>query len=71
MAKFSIYYGKAKPMVAVGENQCRLLAFAEKYQCWHSYNPKCRATVRAITRLHEKGYLFVNFETQDFKIKYP
>lgn len=27
---------KLMPMVAVGKNQCKLLAFAEKYQGWHT-----------------------------------
>lgn len=69
--KYAIYYGKEKPMVAIGKNQCNLLMFAEKYKGLHYYKPKCRATRLAIKRLSDKGYLQVDFVNNSFKFKYP
>lgn len=66
--KLSIWYGKAKPMVAIGKNQCNLLAFAEKYPCWHTFKND-RATIDAIRGLEKKGYIEVY--NGMFKIKYP
>lgn len=64
--KLTIYYGGNKPMIAIGKNQCNLLAFAEKYRTWHSFKND-KATIHAINRLHEKGYIEV---IQDqFRIK--
>lgn len=56
--KLTIYHGHATPLVAVGANQCRLLDFAFKYPGWHSFK-RDRATLRALSRLSDKGYLQV------------
>lgn len=70
MTKLTIYYGAVKPMVAVGRNQCRLLAFAERHHGWHSVNERCRASKRAVKALEQKGYLRTN-EHGQFAINYP
>jgi hypothetical protein len=33
------------------------LAFFVKCEGWHSFNPKCRATVRAVRSLAKRGFL--------------
>ena len=68
MTTFKVYYGAAKPMVAVGKHQCRLLEFAEKYKGWHTFAP-CPATVRAIKALEAKGYIECNGD--QFRFTYP
>ena len=52
--KLTVYLGRKKPLVAVGKNQCRLLAFAEKHRGWHSFNQKCRTTRAAIAGLKRR-----------------
>ena len=56
--KLTIYYGGAKPMIAIGKNQYNLLDFAFKYPQWHSFKND-KATIHAINRLHTKGYIEV------------
>lgn len=68
MPKFTIYYGSAIPMKAVGKHQCRLLEFAEKYRGWHTY-AQDRTTKRAVEDLHRKGYLEVIGD--QFRFCYP
>ncbi len=57
--KLVIHHGRATPMVAIGANQCKLLDFAFRYPGWHSYMRRDRATLRALSRLEEKGYVQV------------
>ena len=68
MSTFTIYYGAAKPMVARGVNQCRLLQFAEKFRGWHTFRNDV-ATKRAVMALHAKGYLQVSGD--QFRFTYP
>lgn len=68
MATFTIFYGAAKPIRAVGVNQCRLLGFAEKYKGWHTMASD-RATRRAIRALQSKGCLEVAGD--QFRFQYP
>lgn len=70
MAIFEIHHGAAKPMKAIGVNQCKVLLFAEKYKGWHSFRND-RATRAAVERLHAKGYLDINVQTNQFKFTYP
>lgn len=65
--KLTIYHGHEKPMTAVGKNQCNLLAFAEKYRGWHSFNNKDRATKKAIKALSDKGFIEVIADQFKFK----
>ena len=61
MASMKVYCGREKPLRAVGEHQCYLLGFAVRY-CWgrwHTFNTKCRATVRAVKGLERRGCLVV------------
>lgn len=69
MATLTIYYGKEKPLKAIGKHQVKLLDFAYRFQCWHSYS-KDRTTLRAINALLKKGYLELN-QYEQFKFKYP
>ena len=69
MATFTIYHGAEKPMRAVGEHQCNLLAFAEPRGEWHCHADD-RATKRAVSALVRKGYLEYN-EYGQFRFKYP
>lgn len=66
--KLTIYYGGSKPIVAVGKNQCNLLAFAEKYKQWHSFTQD-RATKRAVSALAKKGALEISGD--QFRFTYP
>ena len=66
--KLEIYYGAVKPIKAIGRNQCRLLSFAEKYRCWHSFKND-KATKRAIESLKRKDCLEVIGD--QFRFKYP
>jgi hypothetical protein len=66
--KLIIYHGKTTPIKAVGVNQCRLLAFAYKYPGWHTFKND-RATVNAVSRLAQKGYLMLSID--QFKFIYP
>ena len=68
MTTFTIFYGKAQPIKAVGRHQCRLLAFAEKYRGWHSYASD-RDTKRAVSALLKKDCLEVIGD--QFRFKYP
>ena len=68
--KYTIWHGKAKPIVAIGVNQVKLLRFAEKFQGWHSFKND-RATMQAIAGLERKGCLEVDEINQMFKFKYP
>lgn len=54
-----IYCGYAVPYTAVGEHQCRLLGFAERYRGWHSFKND-RTTRRAIEGLARRGSIEVN-----------
>ena len=38
----------------------RTLAFYSACEGWHSYNVKCRCTVRAVRSLEKRGYLETN-----------
>jgi len=69
MATFTIYHGAEKPMKAIGEHQCNLLAFAEKHRGWHNH-ANDRATLRALNALVRKGYLEYNQYNQ-FRFTYP
>lgn len=69
MASFTIYYGADKPLTAVGENQTRLLRFAERYPGWHSFS-KDRATVRAVQGLEKRGSLRVDWAMGMFRLPY-
>lgn len=69
MTTFTIYYGAAKPIKAVGKNQCHLLEFAEKYPGWHSY-AKDRATLKALEGLKRKKCIETNQHGQ-FRFVYP
>ena len=69
MATFKIYHGAAKPIVARGVNQCRLLGFAEQHRGWHSISSD-RATRRALAALVSRGCLETN-EHGQFRFKYP
>ena len=68
--KLAIYHGKEKPILAIGCNQVRLLSFAYNTMAWHYWNPKCRATNRAISALVRKGCMEVN-EFGQFRFKFP
>ena len=68
MHTYTIHHGTAKPMRAIGANQCRLLQFAEKFPGWHTFKQD-RATVRAIKALQAKGYLEVAGD--QFRLVYP
>lgn len=68
MTMLTIYHGASKPIKAVGVNQCRLLAFAEKYKGWHSF-AQDRATKRAVKALESKGCLVVLGD--QFQFVYP
>lgn len=68
MATFTIFYGAAKPIKAVGVNQCRVLEFAEKYKGWHTFKQD-RATVRAVRALAVKGCLEIVGD--QFRFTYP
>ncbi|MDE3023050.1 MAG: hypothetical protein KGI54_14575 [Pseudomonadota bacterium] len=70
MTTIKIYYGAEKPFTALGVNQCRLLSFAERYPSWHSYNKKCRATLRALEGLSRRGSIFWNKDSAQFCIAY-
>jgi hypothetical protein len=56
MSVFTIYYGANTPMRAVGNRQCRLLAFAERNRGWHSV-PDHISDKTALARLKAKGYI--------------
>jgi hypothetical protein len=65
--KLSIYHGKAKPLVAIGKNQVRLLQFAFDYPSWHYFNEDCRTTQKAIDGLLKRGSILLN-EFNQFKV---
>lgn len=69
MATFKIYHGAAKPIVARGVNQCRLLGFAEQNRGWH-YHASDRATRRALAALVARGCIETNAYGQ-FRFAYP
>lgn len=68
MATMAIYYGAAKPVKAVGVNQCRILGFAEAYRTWHYMKPD-RASKRAYAGLVKRGLIEV--ESPCYRFKYP
>jgi hypothetical protein len=68
MATYKIFHGDEKPLTAVGEHQCRLLAFADRYPGWNTY-AKDRATLRAIEGLKRRGSILTN-ENRQFCIPY-
>lgn len=65
--KLSIYYGKAKPIVAIGKNQVRLLQFAFDYPTWHYFNENSKPTQKAIDGLVKRGSILLN-EFNQFKV---
>lgn len=69
MASLTIFYGASKPIKAVGANQVKLLGFAYKYNGWHTFKTNERATVLAINKLKDKGYLEVIGD--QFRFTYP
>jgi len=66
--KLIIFYGKPAPIRAVGVNQCRLLAFAEKYRGWHTLGND-KAAKRAALALSAKGCLEIAGD--QFRFTYP
>lgn len=44
----------------MGKNMTSALAFAMRYEGWHTYNEQCRATVSAVVKLVEWGIVEVN-----------
>ena len=66
--KYTIHHGLDKPIVAVGKNQCNLLAFAYKYDGWHTFHSD-RATRRAVCALQNKGCLEV--QGKQFRFVFP
>ena len=68
MATMAIYYGAAKPVKAVGVNQCRILRFAESHKTWHYMKPD-RASKRAYAGLVKRGVIEV--EGPCYRFKYP
>jgi hypothetical protein len=52
---YRIFHGAAKPIIARGKHQCRLLEFLEKNKGWHSINRRCKATIKAMVGLEKKG----------------
>lgn len=67
METLVIYFGGNTPAKARGKNQCNLLRFAFDNPGLHSYNPKCRATKRAIINLVDKQILIHYPETTQFQ----
>ena len=65
--KLTIYNGSAKPMIAIGKNQCNLLDFAFKYQTWHSFKND-KPTLHTINRLQAKGYTEVIADQFRYKV---
>lgn len=59
MTTFTVYDGSGVSKHAVGEHQCRLLAFAERYRDWHSF-ANDRTTCRAIDGLAKRGCIELN-----------
>jgi hypothetical protein len=55
----TIHCGRSTPFVVRGIHQCRLASFAFEYQGWHTFNTRCRDTIRAIGRLEAKGMIEV------------
>lgn len=68
MATLTIYCGLPKPIKAIGKNQVKLLDFAYKYKCWHTFSSD-KATKRAINALYAKGYLEIIGD--QFRFTYP
>ena len=60
MQALTIFYGKATPARARGKHQCNLLGFAFKYPGWHTFDQKCRSTVKAVSALQSRGHLIVS-----------
>ena len=69
MNSLTIYHGTTKPIKAIGKHQAKLLDFAYRYPCWHTYATD-RNTLRALKALQAKGCLLVN-EYQQFKFVFP
>lgn len=55
-------------MRVIGKNQCRMLAFAEKYKGWHTIG-KDKATKQAAKSLSAKEYIEVSGD--QFRFTYP
>lgn len=55
-----IFVGREKPLTAQGKNQCHALAFAVRHPGWHYFNPKCRATIRALEGLARRGSIKID-----------
>lgn len=69
MNSLTIYHGTSTPIKAIGKHQVKLLDFAYRYQCWHSYSTD-KTTLRAVEALVKKGCLITN-EFGQFKFIYP
>lgn len=68
MTVFKIFYGATKPIRAVGQRQCKLLQFAEKYRGWHTIG-KDKSDIRAMRALQSRGCLEVSGD--QFRFIYP
>jgi hypothetical protein len=68
MATFKIWHGAARPIVARGSIQCRVLGFAERNRGWHTVADD-RATRRAVAALALRGCLEVI--GAQFRFTYP
>lgn len=66
MAKLTIFVGKEKPLTARGENQVRLLGFAERYRGIHSFATD-RVTRQAIRGLEKRGSIRVHWDSNQFE----
>ena len=69
MATLTIWHGAARPIVARGKNQVRLLGFAERFRGWHSAAHD-KATQRALDALVARDCIELNGFGQ-FRFKYP
>jgi|LakMenEpi03Aug12_release.lakeMendotaPanAssembly.Ray.scaffolds.fasta_scaffold4360062_1 hypothetical protein len=67
--KLSIYYGKLKPIVAVGKNQYALLHFLSRYPGWHTMSQD-RATKRAIVGLVNRESIVYDQTTHMARVNY-
>jgi len=69
MATLTIWHGAARPIVARGKNQVRMLGFAERFRGWHSAADD-KATQRALAALVARGCMELN-EFGQFRFNYP
>lgn len=68
MSSLTIYHGAPQPIRVRGCNVCRLVAFAEKFQGWHTA-AKDRATRRALAVAVRVGCIEVS--SDQFRFIYP